>query len=262
MIRAMMTAASGMKAQQAQVDTIANNIANANTAGFKKSELGFRALLYQTVREPGATTAQGQRDPTGLQFGTGTEVSGSTKIFQQGEMEPTPNPLGIAIQGDGFFQVRLPNGELRFSRDGGFHRDVDGSLVTAEGYFLEPRIQIPNDAVAVSFGEDGTVSAQLASSPTPAQLGQIPLFRFPNAGGLKASGGNLYSETGGSGQAIQGTPGRDGAGTLKQGFRERSNVQVVDELVGLILAQRNYEVSSRAIRVGDEMLQQTNQLIR
>ncbi len=262
MIRAMLSAASGMKAQQSQVDTIANNIANANTVGFKKSELGFRALLYQTVREPGAITAQGQRDPTGLQFGTGTEVSGSTKIFQQGELEGTPNPLGIAIQGDGFFQVRLPSGELRFTRDGGFHRDVDGSLVTAEGYFLEPRIQIPDDAVAVSFGEDGTVSAQLASTPQPTQLGTITTYRFPNPGGLKATGGNLYGETGGSGQAIQSTPGQDGAGTLRQGYRERSNVQVVDELVGLILAQRNYEVSSRAIKVGDEMLQQTNQLIR
>jgi flagellar basal-body rod protein FlgG len=262
MIRAMMTAASGMKAQQAQVDTIANNIANANTAGFKKSELGFRALFYQTVREPGAVTGQGQRDPTGLQFGTGTEVSGSTKIFQQGELEPTPNPLGIAIQGDGFFQVRLASGELRFTRDGGFHRDVDGSLVSAEGYFLEPRIQVPSDAVAVAIGEDGTVSAQLATATTPVQVGQISLYRFPNPGGLKAVGGNFYAETGGSGQPLQSVAGRDGTGILKQGFRERSNVQVVDELIGLILAQRNYEVSSRAIKVGDEMLQQTNQLIR
>jgi flagellar basal-body rod protein FlgG len=262
MIRAMMTAASGMKAQQAQVDTIANNIANANTAGFKKSELSFRALLYQTVREPGAETAQGQRDPTGLQFGTGTEVSGSTKIFQQGEMEPTPNPLGVAIAGDGFFQVRMPDGSLRYSRDGGFHRDADGSMVTSEGYYLDPRIQIPDDALSVSMGEDGIVTAQLSSATTPVQLGQITLYRFPNAGGLKAVGGNYYQETAGSGQPIQATPGRDGAGTLKQGYRERSNVQVVDELVGLILAQRNYEVSSRAIRVGDEMLQQTNQLIR
>ncbi len=262
MIRAMMTAASGMKAQQSQVDTIANNIANANTAGFKKSELSFRALLYQTVREPGAVTGQGQRDPTGLQFGTGTEVSGSTKIFQQGELEPTPNPLESAIHGEGFFQVRMAGGELRYTRDGGFHRDVDGSLVTAEGYFLEPRVQIPDNALAVSIGEDGTVSAQLASTPAPVQLGQITLYRFPNPGGLKAVGGNFYAETGGSGQPIQGTPGRDGTGALKQGYRERSNVQVVDELVGLILAQRNYEVSSRAIRAGDEMLQQTNQLIR
>ena len=262
MIRAMMTAASGMKAQQAQVDTIANNIANANTAGFKKSQLGFRALFYQTVREPGAVTGQGQRDPTGLQFGTGTEVSGSTKIFQQGELVPTSNPLGVAIQGDGFFQVRLSSGELRYTRDGGFNRDVDGSLVSSEGYFLEPRIQIPSDAVAVSIGEDGTVSAQLASAAAPVQVGQIPVYRFPNSGGLKAVGGNFYAETGGSGQPLQSVAGRDGTGTLKQGYQEQSNVQVVDELVGLILAQRNYEVSSRAIKVGDEMLQTTNQLIR
>jgi flagellar basal-body rod protein FlgG len=262
MIRAMMTAASGMKAQQAQVDTIANNIANANTAGFKKSELGFRALFYQTMREPGAVTGQGQRDPTGLQFGTGTEVSGSTKIFQQGELETTPNPLGIAIQGDGFFQVQLPSGELRYTRDGGFHRDVDGSLVTAEGYFLQPRLQIPSDALAVAVGEDGTVTVQLQSATAPVQIGQLAVYRFPNPGGLKAAGGNYYSETGASGASIQGIAGRDGTGILKQGFRERSNVAVVDELIGLILAQRNYEVSSRAIKVGDEMLQQTNQLIR
>jgi len=262
MIRAMMTAASGMKAQQAQVDTIANNIANANTAGFKKSELGFRALFYQTVREPGAVTGQGQRDPTGLQFGTGTEISGSTKIFQQGELESTPNPLGIAIQGEGFFQVRLGSGDLRYTRDGSFHRDVDGSLVTAEGYYLEPRIQIPDDTLAVAVGEDGTVTVQLATATEPTQVGQIVLHRFPNPGGLKAVGGNFYGETAGSGQPIQAVAGRDGAGMLKQGFRERSNVHVVDELIGLILAQRNYEVSSRAIKVGDEMLQQTNQLIR
>jgi flagellar basal-body rod protein FlgG len=262
MIRAMMTAASGMKAQQAQVDTIANNIANANSAGFKKSELGFRALFYQTVREPGAVTGQGQRDPTGLQFGTGTEISGSTKIFQQGELESTPNPLNLAIQGDGFFKIRLGSGEIRYTRDGGFHRDVDGSLVTAEGYFLEPRLTIPDDAIAVAIAEDGIVTVQLSSTPTPTQIGQIPLQRFPNPGGLKAVGGNFYTETGGSGQPIEGFAGRDGAGTLKQGYRERSNVQVVDELIGLILAQRNYEVSSRAIKVGDEMLQQTNQLIR
>jgi flagellar basal-body rod protein FlgG len=262
MIRAMMTAASGMKAQQAQVDTIANNIANANTAGFKKSELGFRALFYQTVREPGAIRGQSQRDPTGLQYGTGTEISGSTKIFDQGELEATPNPLGVAIQGDGFFQVRLPSGDLRFTRDGNFNRDLDGSLVTADGYFLEPRIQIPTNATAVSIGEDGTISAQIPTATDPVQVGQIPIFRFPNSGGLKAAGGNFYSETAGSGQPVQSIAGRDGAGILKQGYRERSNVQVVDELIGLILAQRNYEVSSRAIKVGDEMLQETNQLIR
>jgi flagellar basal-body rod protein FlgG len=262
MIRAMMTAASGMKAQQAQVDTIANNIANANTSGFKKTQLGFRALLYQTVREPGAIKGQGQRDPTGLQFGTGTEISGSTKIFDQGVLEASSNPLGVAIQGDGFFQVKLPSGDLRYTRDGNFNRDVDGSLVTSEGYFLEPRIQIPTTAVSASIGEDGTVSALLPTSSTPTQVGQIPVYRFPNAGGLKAVGGNYYQETAGSGQPVQAVGGRDGAGTLKQGYDEQSNVQVVDELVALILAQRNYEVSSRAIQVGDEMLQETNQLIR
>src|ERR1700733_11068563 len=185
MIRALMTAASGMKAQQMQVDTIANNIANANTGGFKKSELSFRALLYQTYDEPGAPTSQNQRNPIGLQVGTGTEVAGSEKIFQQGALEPTSNVYGAGIQGEGFFRVKIPSGELRYTRDGDFHRDATGGLVTAEGYFLDPPITIPNEAIAVTIGGDGTVSVQNSEDGAPQQVGLMNLYRFPNPGGLK-----------------------------------------------------------------------------
>ena len=262
MIRALMTAASGIKAQQMQVDTIANNIANANTSSFKKSELSFRSMLYQTYREPGAITAGEQRAPTGLQVGTGTEVSGSSKMFQQGELEPTGGQYSLAIQGEGFFKITLPNGEARYTRDGDFHRDANGSLVTAEGYLLEGAPQIGADVIAVSIGEDGTFSTQNSEGGTPTNAGQLQVWRFPNPAGLKAQGGNYYSESGASGPATSSVAGQTGTGTLKQGYRERSNVQVVDELVSLILAQRNYEVNSRAIRASDEMLQQVNQMVR
>lgn len=262
MLRALLTAASGMKAQQMQVDTIANNIANANTAGFKKSELSFRALLYQTYREPGAPTGANQRNPIGLQIGSGTEVSGASKVFQQGELEPTSGTYDLAIQGEGFFRIRMPSGELRYTRDGAFHLDGQGLLVTAEGYALDTAPTIPNDAISVTVGEDGTISAQNSEGGTPTNLGQLSLFRFPNPTGMKAAGGNFLLETGASGAAQQAQPGQTGTGIMRQNYKERSNVQVVDELVALIVAQRNYEVNSRAIKVSDEMLQQVNQLIR
>ncbi|MBI5364847.1 MAG: flagellar basal-body rod protein FlgG [Planctomycetes bacterium] len=262
MIRAMMTAASGMKAQQTQVDTIANNIANGNTAGFKKSELSFRALLYQTYREPGAPTAQSQRNPIGLQVGTGTEVAGSSKTFSQGVLEPTSGRFDLAVQGEGFFKVKLPSGDSRYTRDGSFHLDGQGTLVSAEGYIVDGAPTIPPDAISVTIGDDGIVTTQNTESGTPSQVGNVPLFRFPNPAGLKANGGNFYSETPASGAATQGQPGLTGTGVIKQGYRERSNVEVVDELVALILAQRNYEMNSRAIRASDEMLQQVNQMLR
>jgi len=262
MIRALMTASSGMKAQQLQVDTIANNIANVNTTGFKKSDLTFRSLLYQTWREPGAPTAVGLLNPSGLQVGSGVEVSGSVKDFRQGELQLSGAPLDVGIQGEGFFGVRLPNGELRYTRDGSFHRDQDGAIVTSEGYLVEPPVTLPTDAVIVTIAEDGSVFTQSREDEQPTQSTTITLYRFPNPAGLKAQGGNLFSETAssGAGQTVQ--PGENGTGVLRQSFRERSNVAVVDELVALILAQRNYEVNSRAVRVSDEMLQQVNQMIR
>src|SRR5215212_3335663 len=199
MIRALMTAASGMKAQQLQVDTIANNIANVNTTGFKKNELAFREMLYQTMREPGAPTGQAQMSPTGLQVGSGTEIASSMKMFKQGEVVPTGNSLDLAIVGEGFFQVNTGQGELRFTRDGTFRLDATGTVVTSEGYQLQPQVTIPADATEVLVGEDGKVSIMKGDSSLPEEVGTISLFRFPNASGLKAQGGNLYSETASSG---------------------------------------------------------------
>jgi len=262
MLRALMTAASGMKAQQMQVDTIANNIANVNTAGYKKSRLAFRSLLYQTIREPGAPTSATQVDATGLQVGSGTEVAASNKTFMQGELEPTGAPLDLAIRGEGFFEVEAPNGESRYTRAGSFRIDAQGTIVTTEGYRLKNAPPIPPDATGILIGEDGTLSVMKGEDQLAGQIGVLQVSRFPNPGGLKAQGSNYFSETGSSGSPRPQTPTQSGAGSLLQGYLERSNVSTVDELVGLIVAQRNYEVNSRAIKVSDEMLQQVNQLIR
>jgi flagellar basal-body rod protein FlgG len=264
MIRALMTAASGMKAQQMQVDAISNNIANANTAGYKKTELSFRACFYQTYKEPGAPTSSSQRAPTGLQIGSGTEVSGSSKIWEQGELQQASGPFSLAVQGDGFFKVRLPSGEFRYTRDGSFHADSTGTLVSNEGYILDGAPTIPTDAIQQQsvVSDDGTITVYTSEGGTPANVGQLQLYRFPNAAGLKAQGDNLFSESASSGTAQAVTPGAIGAGIIKQGYKEASNVQVVDELVALIVAQRSYEVNSRAIKASDEMLQQVNNMVR
>ena len=261
MIRSLYTAASGMKAQQFQVDTIANNIANVNTSGFKKSRLSFRSLLYQTYREPGLPLANNQNDVTGLQIGSGTEVSGSRKMMLQGVLELTGNQLDFGVEGEGFFQIQLPNGELRYTRNGTFRQDFNGRLVTAEGYLLTDQIAVPPDAQGISVSPDGQVFAQ-EDGNQQTQIGTVRLHTFANSTGLKAMGGNYYSPTTSSGQAQGRQPGIQGTGTVKQGYLERSNVETVDELVALIVAQRNYEVNSRAIKVSDEMLQQVNQLVR
>jgi len=262
MIRAMMTAASGMRAQQLQVDTIANNIANVNSSGFKRNELAFRSLLYQTFHEPGAPTAAAAMNPTGLQVGSGTEVAGSLKIFRQGELVQTGNPYDLAISGEGFFRVKLGSGEFRYSRDGSFRPDGQGRMVNAQGHMLDPPVTIPPGTLEVIVGEDGTVATRRSEGEPPTQLTTLQLFRFPNPAGLKAVGGNLYAATASSGPETSAVPGVDGTGMIRQASIERSNVQIVDELVGLIMAQRNYEINSRAIRVSDEMMQQVNQMIR
>jgi flagellar basal-body rod protein FlgG len=261
MIRAMRTAASGMIAQQTQVDTIANNIANVNTASFKRNRVNFRSLLYTTLREPGATTIANQQVPTGLQIGTGTEVSSSIKLFLQGDIEQTGNPLDLAIQGDGMFKIAMGNGEFRYTRDGAFRIDGNGDIVTVDGFKLEPGIRIPPDAQEIVVGQDGTVQVRSGGSDVLQARGQIRLTRFPNAAGLRAEGANLFRETASSGAPTEQTPGETGAGFLRQAFLERSNVAVVDELIALIQAQRNYEVNSRTIQVADEMLQQVSNLI-
>ena len=261
MIRAMRTAASGMMAQQTQVDTIANNIANVNTASFKKNRVNFRSLLYTTLREPGAATTANQQVPTGLQIGTGTEISSSIKLFLQGDLEQTGNPLDLAIQGDGFFKIAQGNGEFRYTRDGAFRIDGNGDLVTVDGFKLEPGISIPPDAQDIVVGQDGTVQVRSGGSDTLQARGQVRLTRFPNPAGLRAEGANMFRETASSGAPTEQTPGQGAAGFLRQAFLERSNVSVVDELIALIQAQRNYEVNSRTIQVADEMLKQVSNLI-
>ncbi len=258
----MMTSASGMKAQQKMVDTIANNIANVNTGGFKRSTLSFRSLLYQTYAEPGAATSQSGMNPTGLQIGSGVEISGSRKGFRQGDLEPTGAPFDVAINGQGFFRIRLPNGDFRYTRDGSFHRDGNGTVVTADGYPLETFPTVGSDVIDISVAEDGTITTRNSDSDVGTVAGQLGLFRFANPEGLKAQGGNMFSETASSGTAGQQVPGTTGTGRLVHRHVERSNVEVVEELVGLIMAQRNYEVNSRAVRASDEMLQQVNQMIR
>ena len=261
MIRAMRAAASGMLAQQTQVDTISNNIANVNTAGFKRNRVNFRSLLYTTQREPGSSTSATQQNPTGLQIGSGAEVSSSIKLFLQGDPEPTGNQLDVLIQGEGFFRINRGNGQFLYTRDGAFRRDATGSLVTVDGFRLDPPITVPDNAVGIVVGQDGTVEARVAGQEALQTVGNILITRFANPAGMRAEGSNLFSETASSGTATPQTPGQGGSGFLRQGFLERSNVAVVEELIQLIQAQRNYEVNSRTIRVADEMLQQVSQLI-
>lgn len=263
MIRAFHTSATGMQAQQFMVDNSANNLANVNTTGFKRNQVQFQDLIYLTQRGPGVETLQGAQVPTGQQIGHGVRVAGNSKTFGAGTLENTGNPLDVSIEGQGFFQVTFPDGTTRYTRDGGFRINSNGQLVNADGFFVDPQISIPNDALEVSVGTDGTVSVITAGSPTtPTTVGTLTIARFPNPAGLSAEGRNLFRETAASGAVITGNPGQNGAGLLRQGFLERSNVEVVQELVNLLLAQRAFEFNSRAIRVADEMLADTNQLVR
>ncbi len=266
MMRAMFSAATGMNAQQLNVDTIANNLANVNTTGYKKSRADFQDLLYQTLRQPGAPTAEAVEMPTGIQLGHGVRTSAVAKVFSQGNLIKTDNPYDMVIQGQGFFQVLLPTGELAYTRDGSFKRDSQGALVTADGYPLQPAITIPEDAIAntITVSTDGVVSAMQPGSPDPVNLGTIELALFPNPAGLDARlGRNLFLETAASGAAITGPPGgTEGAGTIDNGFLENSNVQIVEEILALIIAQRAYEANSNCIQTADNMLQMANTLRR
>ncbi|MBL4850145.1 MAG: flagellar basal-body rod protein FlgG [Planctomycetes bacterium] len=262
-MKALYTAGTGMKAQQMTVDVIANNLANANTAGFKRSQIDFQDLLYDTIERPGVQTSAGIVSPTGLQIGAGSHAASTTKVFSQGAVEETRRDLDVAIQGDGFFQITLPDGGTGYTRDGSFRLDAGGNLVNVDGYPLSPGITIPQDAISISIGKDGTVSAVLADDPTgSSEVGQLTLARFPNPAGLSSEGGNIYRETPSSGSPVEGPAGIDGKGVLMQRFLERSNVEVVTELVRLIVAQRAYEVNSKAIRTGDEMLSTANTMTR
>lgn len=258
MMRALWSAASGMVAQQLNVDTIANNLANVNTAGFKRQRVDFQDLMYQTSRTAGTPIAQGVQLPTGTQVGLGTRAAATTKIFSQGTFQETGNALDMVIEGDGFFQVTTPNGNIAYTRAGTFKLDSGGNIVTPDGYQLEPAITIPPNAATVSVGGDGTVSVTLAGQDAPQSIGQITIARFANPAGLSNIGHSLYATTAGSGAADVGTPGQDGRGALAQGVLELSNVQVVEEMVNMITAQRAYEANSQAVKVADDMLQTAN----
>ena len=261
MLRAFSTAATGMTAQQTMVDVIANNLANVNTSGFKRSQLNFQNLLYVTMEEPGTEIASGINSPSGIEIGSGVRVASTIKVFSPGELENTANPLDIAIAGDGFLQVTMPNGDLRYTRDGSLLTNGNGELVTTGGYTIEPAISVPTDAVSVTIAKDGGVNVTDSSGSTSV-VGTIQLARFPNPSGLSSEGGNLLAETGASGTFTTGTPGENGFGSIQSGFLEKSNVQMVTELVNLITAQRAYEINSRAIKVGDDMLQTANSIVR
>ena len=262
MLRAFSTAATGMNAQQMIVDTIANNLANLNTVGFKRSQVDFQDLMYLQMAEAGREVASGVIAPSGLELGCGVRPASTMKVFSQGEAENTERPLDVMIEGDGFFQVTMPNGELRYTRDGSLRLNATGNLVTSSGHPLSPAITIPADARSISVGQDGTITVFAGTASTPTNVGQIQLVRFVNSSGLRAEGENLLAETPASGQPKIGTAGQDGLGNLRAGFLERSNVQMVRELVNLITAQRAYEINSRAIRAGDDMLTTANQLVR
>lgn len=255
MMRALYTAASGMIAQQFNIDTISNNLANVNTTGFRKNQARFQDLVYQELRAPGSPVGASQI-PVGQDVGLGVKVGASQKVFSQGTLIQTDNNLDVAIEGDGFFQVTQTDGTTAYSRDGSFKRDANGSMVTADGLFLSPQITIPANASSVAIGQDGTVSAQVPGSSVPQQLGQLQLVRFTNNAGLSPIGGhNLYTQTAASGPPIVSTPGLNGTGTLQGGYLEQSNVAVVEEIVNMIVAQRAFEANSKAIQTSDQMLE-------
>ena len=263
MIKALFTASTGLNAQQTVVDNTANNLANVNTNGFKKSQADFQDLIYVNERVPGAVAAQGLQSPTGIQIGSGVRIAGTTKVFTQGGLVNTTNPLDVAIQGEGFFQLTLPSGETRYTRDGALRLNNVGNLVTSDGFLIQPQLTIPQSAVSVSIGSDGTVSVVNAGATnTSTLLGQLTLVRFQNPAGLSAEGKNLLAESASSGAPITATPGLNGTGLIQQGFQERSNVDVVSELVNLIIAQRAYEFNTKVITTANQMLLSTTSLIQ
>jgi flagellar basal-body rod protein FlgG len=261
-MRALWTAASGMQSQQLTLDVISNNLANVQTAGFKRSRLDFQDLVYETLQAPGTASAEGHEIPSGLQVGHGSRAVSTSRLFMKGDLQHTGNPLDVAVEGDGFFQVLLPNGETAYTSAGTLKKDSLGKLVTTEGFPLQPEITIPQDALSVTIGVDGTVSITQPGTTQSQQIGTIELTRFINPAGLESLGRNLFRPTQASGDPILGTAGKDGFGTLLQGFVEMSNVNVVEEMVNLIIGQRAYEINSRAIRTADEMMQTANNLVR
>ena len=263
MIRALYSAASGMTAQETNVDNIANNLANANTVGFKSRRAQFQDLMYQSMLQPGTASGQTTVVPTGLQLGLGTRAASNEIVFSQGSFSETDNPLDLVIQGNGFFQIQMPNGTTAYTRAGSFQMDKSGDIVTGQGYPLSPQITIPANAQQITIASDGTVSYTLPNQTAAQQAGQIQLANFQNPAGLNGIGNNLYTPTDASGDPTVGAPGgSEGLGSLLQGYVEQSNVSIVNEFINLIQAQRGYESNSKVVQAADQMYQQVNNLSR
>jgi len=260
MIRSLWIARTGLDAQQTQLDVISNNLANVSTNGFKRARAVFEDLLYQNMRQPGAQTSQQTQVPTGLQLGTGVRPVATARVFTQGNLQKTDNTLDVAVNGNGFFQILLPDGTTGYTRDGSFHKDNQGQIVTSDGYPLQPNITVPADAQTVSIGNDGTVTVTQPGSPAATEIGAIQLATFVNNGGLLSIGQNLYLETAASGAPTPNAPGTNGAGIVNQGYVETSNVNVAEELVTMIQTQRAYELNSKVISTSDTMLGRLTQL--
>ncbi|MGA2542219.1 MAG: flagellar basal-body rod protein FlgG [Verrucomicrobiota bacterium] len=260
MVRSLYSSASGMEAQQANLDVIANNLANVNTTGFKRSKIEFQDLLYETTRAPGAEQSSSTQLPTGIQIGHGSRVVATAKVFTEGELSPTGEQLDLAINGDGFFQVQMPDGSLAYTRDGGLKRSSTGQITTSDGLPLQGGFQpIPAGTTGITISSNGQFTI---TSSSGTQNFQVQLTRFTNPAGLNSIGGNLYTESLASGTPETGTPGEQGYGTLQQGYLEMSNVKVVQEMVNMIVAQRAYEVNSKSVQSADEMMQESNNLRR
>ncbi len=262
MIRSLFIAATGMEAQNLNIDVIANNLANVNTVGYKRSRADFQELMYQEIKTPGAISAEGSQIPSGIQVGLGVRPVAVQKIFQQGDFVQTGNNLDLVIEGEGFFQISVPDGTIAYTRAGAFKMDSEGRVVNSDGYPIEPEITIPEDTVSITVGSDGKVTVLQAGSTASTEVGQIEIAKFINPGGLKAIGKNLFIPTDSSGDPATANPGSEGLGTIAQGFLEVSNVNIVEEMVNMIVSQRAYEINSKAIQASDEMLQAVNNLRR
>ncbi|MBB5018740.1 flagellar basal-body rod protein FlgG [Chitinivorax tropicus] len=260
MIRALWVAKTGMDAQQTHIDVISHNLANVNTTGYKRQRAVFEDLIYQTLRQPGALATQTNEIPTGLQLGVGARVVATARTHTEGTLQKTDNPFDIAINGRGFFQIQLPDGTTAYTRDGSFELNSQGQMVTSSGYLLQPNITLPANAQSVTVGLDGIVTVVQPGNVTPVQIGQIQLADFINPAGLQSRGENLYLETGSSGAPQVNTPGLNGTGILLHTYVENSNVNVTEELINMIQAQRAFEINSRAIQASDQMLQKLTQL--
>ena len=260
MDRALSAAASGMEAEELKMSIIANNLANVNTTGFKKSRAEFQDVLYDNLRAAGAQTAAGEQIPAGLQVGQGVRTAGTQRLFTMGDLRQTGHSFDVAIEGDGFFQVQQSNGEIAYTRDGAFKLDATGRLVNTDGQPIIPQIIVPRDATQLTIGRDGTVSANLSGNGVPTEIGNLMLVRFSNMAGLEPMGHNLYAVTAASGQPIINPPGSQGTGNLAQGFLEGSNVRAVDEMIDLITTQRAYEMGTKILQAADQMLSSTSNI--